>query len=168
MRQDLHRAPRLVGESRDVDPHRRGPAEGTALLLHDEDDAVEPAREADAGQVRSPDGLGQVVVAPAPADGVLGPEIAGEHLVGCLGVVVQTAHQPFVQAVGEVQPLQSRPDLLEVVPALRAEVIVDGRGGVRRGPAGGVLAVQDAQGIAFHASQAGLAELASAGLEVGQ
>ncbi len=104
--------------------------------------------EADARARRPADGLGQPVVAPTPADGVLRRgERRRRELEGGAGVVVEAAHQTRLEPVGHAELVEAVAHPGQVGGTGVVEVVGDPRRPLGHGPALGALAVEDPQGI---------------------
>ncbi|OQC34731.1 MAG: hypothetical protein BWX64_02729 [Acidobacteria bacterium ADurb.Bin051] len=125
-------------------------------------------READGIGRRAAELLDEPLVGAAAADRVLGSEIARDDLEDGVRVVVETAHQPGLDAVGHAEAVEVGAHRREMLPARRREVV--GEPGRRREQLllGGILAVEDPERVRPEAPAALLAELGRARLEVGE
>ena len=106
--------------------------------------------------------LDEPVVAAAAADAALRAEAVGVELEGGARVVVEAAHQAEVEVRLEPGPLHQREHRVEVLAALRAQVVDDARRLVEHGAAALDLAVEGAQRIEVEPLAAVAAELALA------
>ncbi len=100
------------------------------------------------GLGRAPDGLGQPVVAPAAADGVLGRgERCRREFERGAGVVVEAPHQSRFEPVGDAELVQAGPHPGQVRGARLVEVVGDARRTLGDGSTFGPLAVQYPQRV---------------------
>ena len=157
--------PRLVAQRDHEHIVEIGRCGGDAAQILHHQHALDAHAEAHAGGIRAAQLLHQAVVAAAAADGEISLGGLGDDLEHGLGVVVQAAHDAGIDLVGDAQRLQILLQLLEVLRAVRAEVVQHGG---RVGQLLGVLlAVQDAQGIALVPLLTGLAQRGQLGFKVG-
>ena len=115
------------------------------------DQPLHAQREADAREVGAAQLLHQPVVAAAAQHAVLRAQLAAHHLERGARVVVEAAHQPVAQPIGDAQQLQLAPHLREVVAALGAEVVGDLRQRLDDRLVLGHLAVEHAQRVGLGA-----------------
>src|SRR3546814_8656699 len=82
---------------------------------------------ADAGHRGPAHGLDQTVVAAARQHRALRAQRGGGELEGCMGVVVEAAHQAVVQRVADAEQVEAGQHAGEEVPALLVQIIAEQR-----------------------------------------
>src|SRR5438445_1298126 len=145
-KRDLLGALALVHEERAQAAH---PRQRHLLVLHLEDHALDAAREPDARDGSAAKLLGQAVVAPAAADRALGSHYWRPDFPHRSGVVVQPAHQTWVDRIRDARGFDVAEPRLEVGAALGTQVVCTLRCALENGLAFGSFLVEQTQRVRF-------------------